>query len=155
MLALAPRNPVVAIVDGAVGLGLIMWGLSAAIKGARTRKWLCTRGVITVSRLEPSSRDQWGFRYYNVLISYRFSVAGTSREGYQVSVGAPGINLPAQAAQSLVDRYAPGTPVEVYYDPLDPSHTVLEPGIGGDIGAGIIIGVGVLGLGAWLFLHGL
>jgi len=153
MLALESRRLFGVIATGVVGLSCIIWGVREAIKGARARKWRSTNGVITVSRVQPDWQDRWGNQLYRVVISYAFPVAGTSRVGHQVCVGdAGGGGLDAGKAQRRADRYAIGTPVEVYYDPLDPSRTLLETGISGNVVAGILFGVLTLGAGALMLL---
>ena len=154
MLASDPRRHIGAFVTGIAGLAFTIWSVVAAIKGARTRKWLTGHGIITVSRVEPDWRDRSGFQFYRVLISYTFSAAGSSRVGHQVSIGDGGGGFSAQDAQRRAQRYAAGTTVEIYYDPLDPSHSVLERGISGNTVAAFLFGVLNLAVAAWLLLHG-
>src|SRR6266704_311022 len=124
MLPSDPRRLYAVIATGVIGPACIIWGVFVAIKGARTRKWRATHGVITASCVEPDWRDRSGYQFYRVVVSYTFSVAGSSLVGHQLCVGDSGGGLSDQDAQRRAQRYAAGTAVEVYYDPLDPSHAV-------------------------------
>jgi hypothetical protein len=90
VLASDHRRQIGVFVTGIAGLAFTIWSVVAAIKGAGTHKWLTGHGMITVSRVEPDWRDRLGYQFYRVVISYTFSVAGSSRVGHQVSVGDGG-----------------------------------------------------------------
>jgi len=74
-------------------------------------------------------------------VRYEFSVEGTTFNGDRVSYGASGSGDTAYAT-GIVQRYAKGTSVTVYYMPGNPEECVLEPGLKAQ--SWIIVGVGPL-----------
>jgi uncharacterized protein DUF3592 len=149
-----PRTVLAIIVTSGVGLTFIIWSVLEAIKGARTRRWPSAHGVITTSRLEPDYRSRSGTQFYRVVIYYHFSPASTSQVGHRVSIGDHGGGLSIEEAQCRARRYAEGVAVEVHYDPLDPTETVLETGISGKVVIVMIVGLLTLGAAGLLLVRG-
>jgi hypothetical protein len=66
---------------------------------------------------------------YSVEMKYAYEVAGIAYQGttYRHGFGRSS----REFAEPLVQAFFPGQPVEVYFNPRDPSDAVLQPGIGG------------------------
>jgi uncharacterized protein DUF3592 len=118
------------------GLGVfgLVWSGRQIVKGARTRRWCVTRGTITRDGLDEvldlaahrGSLRSW----YRPVISYTFAVGDTSWTGHRVVVSdTTDDRFTFRQAKVWFDRYPSGTSVNVYFDPLDPSQSVLVPGI--------------------------
>jgi hypothetical protein len=61
------------------------------------------------------------------IIRYRYQVGGQTHESDCVKFGGqPSVSR--ALAETLVARYPPGARVDIYYNPLDPTNAVLEPG---------------------------
>lgn len=112
------------------GLGFAVQGLSIARRGAATWKWPTVRGRVSMSELEegpPSGRIMPVARY-RPTITYSYLVNGREWSAHCVFVGDDAYTS-THVARARVRKYAPGTAVEVRYDPADPSRAVLEPGV--------------------------
>src|SRR5688500_15295684 len=124
------------------GLLPIALAWTAFAKDRAIARWPRAPGKITSSRVETRTgtrRDQKGHSYsytsHQLFVEYTYVVDGVERKGDQVSrVSYTSSTMPD------VDRYAPGTDVQVYYDPADPKTAYLETHF--SIGAVILGGMG-------------
>lgn len=115
-----------------------------------SRDWPSTSGTIesaaVAMRSEGNERKQFAAR-----IRYAYAVDGRSFSGERVSFES-GPSANRGLAEAIVARYAPGSNVRVFYDPLQPERAVLEPGgspvVPWLLGAGgvVLAAAGVLGL---------
>ena len=136
------------------GLGLLLTGLGLRewLQGMRTRAWPSTRGTITTSRLDEGPRDRWFIKQYRAVISYAFHAAGKEWAGDRITVSSDARDLNyRRSAQARVDRYSIGAKVDVYFDPSDPSKSVLKRGVPPRVLFVLLLGPCFLALGAWLF----
>jgi len=69
--------------------------------------------------------------YYHYSIEYDFTVDGKSYRSDEVTFNH-NYSLDEEFAQSYISKYPVGKQVTVYYDPHDPSFSVLEPEEKGD-----------------------
>lgn len=109
---------------GAAGAGWSLFEIGAAYA---SRHWPRTLGTIVSSSVQRESDDEGG-NSYSASIRYTYSVNGTAYTSKRVRFGGSfswGWRSPAQALQR---RYPLQSPVEVHYDPEDPSRSVLEAG---------------------------
>lgn len=107
-----------------------------------------TPGTVTSSRVNSrSSADQ---DYIAVQIEYLFSVQDQQYHGnlYRHVCLSPSY----QEANSIVKRYPPGTPVEVFYNPGNPQDCVLHPGLDGSdlFQMAFITPFNMISLGCWI-----
>lgn len=126
----------VKIISLLMALGLLAFGLflgtqsftllreqARAWTGARKSKtWAATDGSIETSELtwqgirSPRARP---------VVTYRYQVDGESYLGTRIDFSFARIYF-TPAAQAVLDRYPPGAPVTVYYDPANPAESALE-----------------------------
>jgi hypothetical protein len=127
----------------AAWLALHLFGKDRAIA-----RWPRAPGTIVSSSLGSghySARDHSG--YYRTYTSFRpevrftYTVEGVEHEGSKVAREVAATNN-RRAVQACVDRYPPGSEVEVYYNPTDPGVAYLETRI--SIGGVILISFGGL-----------
>ena len=103
-------------------------------EGLESTKWPSVPGVMTESSVSKTS-DSQGNQNENLIVEYKYAVAGKALQGDRVSIGNTG-----EAANDIVARYPKGKAVQVFYDPRHPAASVLEPGAeGAEIWAGISI----------------
>jgi len=130
----------IAVILGAVGLGVLAWGLWRVLVAARTRSWPTVPGTIVSSRVtqraapvveQPDApgrpRRPMPDTLYKAEVIYRYGVEGRTYEAANVTLE----NLETSAegyARGIVERYRQGAPVTVSYDPARPERAVLEPG---------------------------
>jgi len=113
----------------------------------RSLTWRSTSGRIVVSLLTakgPKKRPVWVPN-----VEFKFDASGQTYTGSRIAYGLV-FSQDEEEMRHIIDNYPVGAPVMVTYDPVDPSKSVLEPGIdktkplGIDLVMLFIIGVGLL-----------
>jgi hypothetical protein len=85
-----------------------------------------TPGIITRSSLEETPKGA-----AIPAVRYEYRVGDSRFSGADIPIEKPG-KLPWSSPHSVTERYLVGTEVTVSYDPVDPAHSVLEPGFSGE-----------------------
>ena len=139
------------------GLAIARVGASQTWEAWQSEKWRQVPGTVTVSDLASSkqshsvdrregdvvrgrkevSKDVW-----TPELTYEFELDGQKHEGHRIGV----VDLPVEShseATNTMDRYAVGKTVAVHVHPVDPTLSILEPGITFGVVGPLIIG-GVL-----------
>lgn len=123
----------VCAVFAVVGVALLAVGLKDVWRAARSRRWPTAPGkVISTEELQhrrpvPAEAGGGTRLHYEPHVHYEYTVG-------QVLIGSTHLRLgPTESssearAQVVLARYPPGTPVQVAYNPKDPTESVLEPG---------------------------
>ena len=93
-----------------------------------TGDWPETEGVITSSEVYTSESSEGGTNYC-LDISYEYTVDNVNYTGYRVSFSSE--DSCDSWSQNADDDYPEGKTISVYYDPSDPSESVLETGFAG------------------------
>jgi hypothetical protein len=115
----------------AVGIGLVVFGLRERKKAKATETWPTANGSILSSRLDQQTRTErnQGRTYtrtsYTPIIEYTYTAGGQTYQGSRIFPDAS-MSYDHGTAQGIVNRYQPGAPVAVHYDPGDPAQAVLE-----------------------------
>lgn len=110
---------------------LIVFGRQL-LRGLKSRTWPTAEGTVQDARLQThQSRDEEGdvTTTYEALIQYRYSVSGQEYHGSRRTFSDVRTSSRSRT-EKVLERYPPGGSVRVYYDPADPSTSVLEPGVG-------------------------
>lgn len=116
----------------------VIWGdFEAAERSRRSLTWPSVPGVIVSSSYEPS-RGGKVMRSCRAWFRYRYEVGG-----HALVNGTSRLGSSCRALEDEVASYPPGREVLVYYDPDDPSDTVLNPHEHG-VSWGMDIFIGVL-----------
>jgi hypothetical protein len=102
-----------------------LWKTWRGHPGSRT--WSVTHGHIAISRVgvsptHPSGRDP---AHAGALIRYRYRVDEKDYEGDSIRIGGKSRSM-GMLATALIKKFPDGRPVEVYYDPKDPSKSSLD-----------------------------
>ena len=131
------------------GVAVLRGELHFYREGNKSRSWPTTNGVVVQSRIQidadSSSRP---------FIEYRYQVESRTYLSSRIRFGnTSGANV----ANQLATTYHLGKEVKVFYDPLDASSAILEPGVEpttyvGFAGGPILILAGLF-LGRWLVLE--
>jgi hypothetical protein len=100
---------------------LVLIGI-AYRQSAKTRNWSSVMGKVTSSMMEERSDNEGGTTSYPVVV-YRYSAGGQTYENDKI---APGLQWGGTGAGRVVARYPAGSSVTVYYDPQNPSVSILE-----------------------------
>ena len=117
-----------------LGLAILVAGLllmrKRLIMGLRSQSWPATNGVvISAERVFSGTSVEDGEPTYNVKVEYSYMVDGREYHGDLIEP-LPSLKSVEQAAR-VVDRYPPGAEVEIFFDPADPSQSLLVQGLDG------------------------
>jgi len=129
-----------------VGVGAMCVGLWFLTWGALSKGWPSTPGRIFSSHIA-SSHDK---TTYSAAVTYEYYINAQRYFSDRVSFGDYSSSGSGHAHEVL-SRYPADKIVTIYYNPLKPSMSVLEPGAGG--GAFIPLGVGAAFVGFVLFMR--
>ncbi len=123
---------IIPLIFGGVGVIILAFGIRSLKEARISAQWPATDGRIISSRVERhvsrSSSSGNTSVTYGADITYDYVVDGHTYEGSRVAVGDIRTSNRSRA-ERIVERYAAGTPVEVFYNPDDPSRAVLEAGL--------------------------
>lgn len=114
----------------AVGLGLVITGISNIKSARESMTWPATKGVILKSEVKTSRSDD--STTYGADISYEYQVNKQTYTGNKVTFGDVSTSKRSRA-EKIVDRFPVEKTVDVFYNPEDPKSSVLEPGLNGGI----------------------
>ncbi len=136
---------------------LIKFG-SDIFKAQKSRSWPTAPGTVLGSRMESSqSRDEDGDirTTYGATIQYKYLVDGQEFQGDRRTFSNVRTSS-VRNTQKILARYPSGGSVDVYYDPDDPSSSVLEPGVGASTYILLLVAIGffVFGIAGALGLIG-
>lgn len=124
----------------------VFWGIPTARNATKSQQWPSVEGSITLSDMATNYDSEDGSVTYSAKVFYAYSVGGTAHTGSTVSFGDYGSSDPSHAG-GIVSRYPAGSRVQVYYDPVDPNNSVLEPGATWSSFVGVIAGIVFLVIG--------
>jgi hypothetical protein len=113
-----------------LGLALIIWMIGIQRSHQGTANWPKVKGRITYARVAVLEREtpKGIERTFTPVLRYRYAVAGAEYEASKRNF------LPLEqatytdrrGAEVVVDRYAAGSVVDVFYNPANPQQAVLE-----------------------------
>lgn len=126
----------------AVGFGVFWKGTSDMELAKQSESWPIADGKIISSevvRKTSSSSNGGSSTTYHAEVSYQYNADGRSYTGERVSFGQYGSSNRSHASD-IVNRYKPGSTVQVFYKYDEPSVAVLETGAGFGVWMLVIIG---------------
>jgi hypothetical protein len=95
-------------------------GIARRRRARESRQWPTAPGRVT--RSEIAIETGLDSKTHQARVQYEYVVLGQQYSGRQVSE-----SVRRAPMQRVVEQYAPGTSVEVYYDPRQPGSSALEP----------------------------
>ena len=134
----------------AIGAVILRYAMRTAEKARQSESWPSVEGEIAHSAIlynTDTTTTNGSVATYKADIAYRYKVNGANYSSSKVAF----LDLASSStgrAQSIVERYPDKSKVDVYYNPADPSESILEPGSTGGINvlyliAGIFATAGV------------
>src|SRR5271165_4714667 len=117
----------VSLVFVLIGYLLIRYALKVTEKARQSLQWPSTDGEIAHSAtLYETSRSTSGgvTGAYKADVSYRYQVSGKDYSSSTITL--LDVTSTAGRAQGIVDRYPDKSKVQVFYNPTDPSESILE-----------------------------
>jgi hypothetical protein len=109
-------------------------------QGSQSSDWPSTDGTILSSRV--TSVSEKGHSRYTPRVDYSFTVSGKEFESNRITFRT--LSASREDALHIANRFLKGETVQVYYNPNDPSKSVLMPGSGSFWRPGTVISVGLL-----------
>src|SRR5437773_12253651 len=125
---MSPESIVAGAIVAFVAGGVATQAISKARQARRALRWPTVPGRILSAELEdgPSTRGLIPIATHRAVIRYAYEVGGKEWVSQRVFFGDE-VFRTGDAARDRVRQYQPGTRVEVWYDPVDPSRSVLDP----------------------------
>ncbi|MDB4474167.1 DUF3592 domain-containing protein [Opitutaceae bacterium] len=116
-----------------VGIIVTAYGANKVWLGYQSSNWPQTPGIVRSIGVEESYKTEKSgsgshrYKVYEAQLTYDYQVAGRSYTGDRISFGH-GPTRQRHPVQSVVDGLPIGSGVTVYYQPDNPSQSVLLPG---------------------------
>jgi hypothetical protein len=120
-----------AIIAAAGAAILVIFGLPVA-RALRAKRWPHAAGAVTKSAVHTvdESTSDGSAQRLEVIVNYRYTVAGATYHGTRVSYFPPKWRSTYKtAAERYRDTYAPGATVDVRYNPAAPADAVIDTGM--------------------------
>lgn len=110
------------------GVTMAGFGIHNIVQAHESRNWLSTDGSITFSDIERRSGSKGGSSYAPS-VRYQYTIQGKQYEGSMVAIGLKHVSAGRSFAERIIKKYPQGKSLQVFYNPADPSESVLEPGL--------------------------
>lgn len=135
-------------ITAALMIGLLIFGTVVKMREVKSAQtWQTIRGKIIRSEARSkkvNDMTRWGPKTVNYpAVTYEFSVKGRHYTGERISLAEI---IPESDIESILERYPVGAEVTAYYNPQNPSQTVLERDLPVDFAKGLT--------GVFLFFSG-
>lgn len=125
-----------------IGFILLSTSLAYVAEGYKSENWLKTKGEVFEGYESKGMIAIYSYVFHNYdSFSYLYEVNGIEFKGYRIGIGV----------NSSSKDYYKGELVDVYYDPLNPSNSVLVKGVSYSQFFTIIIACGLIAVGAALW----
>jgi hypothetical protein len=113
------------------------------------KSWPSVRGQVVASRVSEYTETKEGrtSTHYRPEVEYAYTVNGREYHGTQIKLGMT-VEGGRGYAERIVAKYAPGSAVEVHYDPKNIGKAALENPSGAAWGI-LVIAAAVFALAAW------
>ncbi len=122
-----------------IGLLTVVSNARSVYLGAASQAWPSVRGTVlsaaVLQRDDPESTD------YIPEIRYRYRINAVAHTGSRINFGKS-IMATKKNSEKIIQTYPPGSTVAVYYDPVRPHESTLEPGC--PMGGLVRMGIGFL-----------
>lgn len=131
-------------------VGLVMVGIGVVLSwtGFASRSWPSTQGKILEMVIRSAPGKGATYRYWPEY-HYLFEVDGKAYSGNALrAAGQP--TMTEAKAYEIIRQHPKDSPVEVFYDPQNPSSCLLEPGIQVTFWIAFLLGGGTLLAGGCL-----
>ncbi|MDP1829465.1 MAG: DUF3592 domain-containing protein [Archangium sp.] len=134
---------VVSVVIALVGLAALGLGFVRVMAARRSAGWPQVDGTVLTSTVAGVAAA------WKAQVTYRYKVGDKDLRG--TSIALEDFESDRATAEALAARFPKGAPVKVFYEPADPSLSVLQPGAYGASAFLPSVGLGLLVLGCTLF----
>ena len=109
----------------AIGIGMLIFGLSSFFKGRAALSWSQATGEVTKCQIEEDSDGEG--TTWKVLVGYRYSVNGQEYTGDRLAFGYSA-NSTQDEHVAIHKKIRGADSIRIYYDPANPAKSVIAPG---------------------------
>ncbi len=111
------------------GGALCVWGLWEVFRAQQSASWPAVEGTVISSKVTSESSGSGKSRStsYKADVRYQYDVDGVAYEHDRLRIGLVSTGFKS-SAQADVRKHPKGA-TTVYYDPIEPGNSVLEPGL--------------------------
>jgi len=142
-----------------VGIALLILGTVTYMTGTASKEWPTVQGTMLVSEVESRTSTTGGgpgrtsstSTSYAPRVEYRYEVDGEAHTGTRFELLERGEGKRAEIEAKL-EQFRQGAQVAVYYDPDDPTKSVLKPGTPDAMGIPFLLGFVALLVGGGIML---
>ena len=118
------ENLIISLTSLVIGMGSIVSSRVLMARVARSRSWLIANG--TTTRSEVVREQTRNNTIHKAVIEYAYNVNGRDYHSSKLSIGGDLNTAASSRAERRCARYPIGGPLQVFYDPEDPSSCCLE-----------------------------
>ena len=112
-----------------LGLFCLAFGTSLAIQGIRASSWPMAKGIVIKSEVKAlKTQEKIRIARLCFYIDYIYQVRDKVYEGHKISVGWQCFGSEDKIKRLLM-LYPSGKKIQVYYNPKNPSQSLLQPGL--------------------------
>jgi len=124
-----------------IGGAIISFAIRMAAKARQSLSWPSIEGEISHSAVlyQTNTTDRTAAPTWKADIAYRYKVGGRNYSSSRISI-LDFASSSTSRAENIVSRYPDKSTVQVYYNPTDPSDSVLEPGSAGGVNVAYLVG---------------
>ena len=115
---------VIPAICGIIGFFLLQMASSQVGGYLSSRGWEEAEGTVIISELQ--TQEQGDSEVYRALVVYEYSVGRRPFEGNQFAFGSETYVPYREDVEAVIDQYTIGDSVTVFYNPNDPSESVLS-----------------------------
>ncbi len=122
---------IAAIVFIAFAIGLNYFTSDMIDEAKESENWPSVPGVVTSSEISSyvSRSDGKDQTMYSAEVGTSYEVEGKSYSTSMINLAGSSSTSVRSSVKKKIDKYPKGSSVTVYFDPDDPGHAVLEPGM--------------------------
>lgn len=136
-----------------VGVGFLIWSGYTYSKASASSGWPSVSGTVVVSEVDKTTQTtnsnvKWVF---NPILKYEYKVDGIAYSGERIRFTSFSLSYKKEIkAKRVISAYPVGKSVPVFYNPKNPSDSVLVTGVGNRVYMGFGVGVLMLLVGGFM-----
>lgn len=139
------------------GVALVLFGISSLKEAIASKNWPVAPGQVQSTRPQRDTSSRKYNPTYHYAVTYRYEVEGTvySNDRYSLGDGPTAskrFQNQGEAIAAARKDYPVGQAIDIYYDPAEPSSSVIKPGVGFGTLVPLVIGCIFLPSGMGLLL---
>lgn len=128
-----------------MGLVLVQDRIRLLMEGYASLDWPTVAGEVVAAEASPIIDAKVG-PGWRIGVNYQYAVDGTLHQNDRLRHDRRLRGMTREEAEQKLERFRPGQPVDVHYDPDRPSHSVLMAGPDQGAWFGLLVGLGMMAI---------